>query len=86
MAKLYKVIVTEINTETNETREALNDTYTGFTLCAQCPEENRMAEVVMHDNIAGLAERLAALMLDTAKDKAAGLEDALFAAMMGKED
>lgn len=58
MAKLFKMIVTEIDTETHEEKEVLSDMYTGFTLSAKC-DDGRAAEVVMNDNVMGMASRLA---------------------------
>jgi hypothetical protein len=58
MARLFKMIVTEIDTETHEEKEVLSDTYTGFTLSAKC-DDNKAAEVVMHDTVMDMATRLA---------------------------
>jgi len=58
MAKLYKMTVVAVDQETNEEEVVLEDTYTGFTLSAKC-DDDRMAEVVMHDNIMDMATRLA---------------------------
>ena len=57
MEKIYKMHVVEVDPETNEENVVLDDEYTGFMLCANCGG-GKMAEVVMHDNIAGMASRL----------------------------
>lgn len=58
MAKLYKMTVVAVDQETKEEEVVLDDTYAGFTLCANCGD-GRMAEVVMHDTVFDMATRLA---------------------------
>ena len=93
MAKLFKMIVTEIDTETHEEKEVLSDTYTGFTLSAMC-DDNRAAEVVMNDNVMGMANRLAQgkhtrkavclayMLIGMERDKAQNAETDLLRAFM----
>lgn len=58
MEKLYKMTVVEVDKETNEEKVVLEDTYKGFLLSAKC-DDDRAAEVVMHDTVMGMATRLA---------------------------
>lgn len=57
MAKVYRVVAHEIDTETGEEREVLNDEYEGFTLYGDCGD--KFAEVMIHENVLGLASKLA---------------------------
>ena len=93
MAKLFKMIVTEIDTETHEEKEVLSDTYTGFTLSARC-DDNRAEEVAMNDNVMGMANRLAQgkytrkavclayMLIGMERDKAQNAETDLLRAFM----
>ena len=95
MGKLYRVQVTEIDTDTKEENTTLDDCYTGFLLCAEC-EDGRMHEVVCHDTIYDMANRLAQgnhtskavrlanLMMEMKADKAKQVEEALLRAIMGE--
>ncbi len=96
MGKLYRVKVTEIDPETNEEKEVhLDDNYTGLTIVAEC-EDGRMAEVLMHENLMGLAcklasgsrtktaVRLATVMMDMKKTDAENAENAISRAIMGE--
>ena len=60
MSKYYKMIVTEINEETGEEKEISNEEFNGFTVLADCHDNpDRMCEMMIHENIAGLAGKLA---------------------------
>lgn len=96
MAKTYHVIAVEFDEETGEEREVLNDEYEGFALYGDCGE--RFAEVLIHENIMGLASKLAqgnksrvaiklAQVLMMAKESVMGdMEDDLLNAMLGGND
>lgn len=91
----YRVVCTKIDEDGNE-ENVFDELYDGFTLLGTCMDDGRMNEVVMHDNIANIAAkmasgehtsiaaRLACLMMDMDKKKASGLEDLLIDAMMSK--
>jgi hypothetical protein len=93
MAKLYKMTVVAVDQATNEEEVVLEDTYTGFTLCAKC-DDDRMAEVVMHDTIVDMAARfvkgkhtrqavrLANAFMAMQRDDAESAEDAMLRAIM----
>lgn len=95
MDKVYKCVVTQIDPETNEEEVVLDDTYTGMTILADCVEKGRMAEVVLHDNIAGIATkmlsggktavavRLANCLMDMKDRENESKESALMRAIMG---
>lgn len=93
MEKLFHVVITAIDAETKEETVEVDDTYTGLTLLAD-HDEDKMSEIVLHDNImnmaaklaagkqTGKALRLAACMMDIEKAGAANLENALLRAIM----
>ena len=95
MEKLYKMTVVKVDQETNEEEVVLDDTYNGFTLSAIC-DDGRMAEVVMNDNIMGMASRfaqgkntraavrLASVLLAMKRDDAENAENDLLRAIMGE--
>lgn len=96
MEKLYRVTVTEVDPDTKAEKEVhLDEMYTGLTVVAEC-EDGRMAEVMMHENLMGLAcklasgsktktaVRLAAVLMDIKKDDAENAETALLRALMGE--
>ena len=95
MARLYKMTVVAVDKETNEEEVVLDDTYKGFALSANC-DDDRMAEVVMHDTIVDMATRLAqgkhtraAVQLAIAlmamkRDDAENAENDLLRAIMGE--
>ena len=95
MDKVYRVVITAIDGET-ETVE-VDEKYTGLTLVADCVEEGKMSEIVLHDNLANMAAKLAAgsktskavklatLMDDFNKRDAVNAEKALLRAIMGDE-
>ena len=56
MEKIYHVVATEYNTETDETNEVLNDSYEGFTLYGG--KGDTFEEVIFNENIMGLAAKL----------------------------
>ena len=97
MEKNYRVVITAIDAETKEETVEVDDVYTGLTLLADCGE-GKMAEIVLHDNLANMAAKLAAgsktskavrlatLMMEMANDKAESAETALLRAIMGGID
>lgn len=55
--KIYRVIATEIDTDTGEEREVLNDSYEGFVLYGD--QDEKFHEVFVHETITGFASKLA---------------------------
>jgi hypothetical protein len=94
MKKLYHVVITEID-ETKDETVLVDDNYTGLTVVADT-NEDRMTEIVLHDNLVNMAAklaagdktstavRLAAVMLDLKKSDANNAETALLRAIMGE--
>ena len=94
MEKLYKVVITAIDTATKEETVEVEETFTGLTLVADCDDE-RMAEIVLHDNISNMAAKLAAgrntrvavklaaIMAEEDRASKADIENALMRAIMG---
>ncbi len=95
MEKMYHVVITAIDAATKEETVEVDDMYTGLTLVADCNNE-KMSEVVLHDNLLNMAAklaagektatavRLAALMMDMMKKKdSADAESNLLRAIMG---
>ena len=98
MAKSYRVVITAIDSETNAETVEVDDKYTGLTLVADCVgDESRMAEIVLHDNLANMAAKLAAgsktanavrlagLVMDMKKNRFEELEEKLMNVIMGDE-
>ena len=96
MEKLYRVTVTEVDPDTKAEKEVhLDEMYTGLTIVAEC-DDGRMSEVLMHENLIGLAcklasgsktknaVRLAAVLMDMKKTDAENAENALMRAIMGE--
>jgi hypothetical protein len=95
MEKIYKMTVVAVDPETNEEEVVVDDTYTGFLLCANCGD-GKMAEVVMHDNIMDMANRLAQgkhtraavrlanVLMAMKRDDAEDAENALLREIMGE--
>ena len=96
MGKVYRVTVTEVDPDTKAEKEVhLDEMYTGLTIVAEC-EDGRMAEVLMHENLMGLAcklasgsktataVRLAAVLMDMKKTDAENAETALLRQIMGE--
>lgn len=97
MAKVYRVVITAIDSETNTETVEVDDKYTGLTLVADCVgDEGRMAEIVLHDNLANMAAKLAAgsktanavrlagLVMDMRKSKLENIENELMNMIMGE--
>lgn len=97
MAKVYRVVITAIDSETNTETVEVDDKYTGLTLVADCVgDEGRMAEIVLHDNLANMAAKLAAgsktanavrlagLVMDMRKSKLENIENELLNMIMGE--
>ena len=96
MSKIYRIVATEIDTDTNEEKEVLNDEYEGFTLYGDQGET--FSEVMMHENIIGLASKLAqgkksviamrlARVLEMAKDSdISDMEDDLLNMLRGGDE
>lgn len=93
MAKLYKMTVVAVDQETNEEEIVLDDTYKGFALSATC-DDDRAAEVIVHDSIMDIANRfaqgknlrtavrLANVLLAMKRDDAENAENDLLRAIM----
>ena len=97
MAKVYRVVITAIDSETNTETVEVDDKYTGLTLVADCVgDEGRMAEIVLHDTLANMAAKLAAgsktanavrlagLVMDMRKSKLENIENELMNMIMGE--
>ena len=98
MAKVYRVVITAIDSETNTETVEVDDKYTGLTLVADCVgDEGSMAEIVLHDNLANMAAKLAAgsktakavrlagLVMEMRKEERETFEDKLLNVIMGDE-
>lgn len=95
MDKVYRVVITAIDGAT-ETVE-VDEKFTGLTLLGDCPEDGKMSEIILHDNIANMAAKLAAgsktskavklagCMIDCAKEDADKAEKAILRPIMGDE-
>lgn len=96
MSKIYKVIITETDPATNETKEVHNNEYSGLTLLGTlAADETRMGCAMLHENITGLAEKLASdkrtsiachiacMMLDERDEKNGDAEAKLMNAILG---
>lgn len=93
--KIYRVVITEVNVETGEEIEQLNDEYSGLTLMADNLDRESSAEVIIHDTIMNIAAkmcsgvkikhavRLANLMLRMEQDKNEEMEDMLMSMLGG---
>ena len=94
MGKIYKVNVVSVDPETNEEEQVLEDSYAGFLLLADCGD-GRMAEVIVHDTILGIANklaqgkktrdavRLARTLMEMGQDATECAENTLMRAIMG---
>ena len=97
MGKIYKVRVVGVDPETGAEEQVLEDNYAGFLLLADCGD-GRMAEVIVHENIMGIATklaqgkktrdavRLAHVFMEMKQDAADNAESALLNAIMGGID
>lgn len=60
MEKLYRVVITEIDPETKAEKEVhVDELYQNVTLIADCADRKTVAEVVLNDNLIGIAAKLA---------------------------
>lgn len=97
MEKLFRVVITEIDPETKAENEVyLDELYKNVTLIADCADRNKIAEVVLNDNLIGIAAKLAsgekvkeamklaAIMMKIHDDKAGKAENSLLRAIMGE--
>jgi len=97
MDKVYRVKVVGIDPETGAEEQVLADDYAGFLLLADFGG-GRMAEVIINENIIGMATklaqgkktrdavRLANVFIAMKQEAAEGIENALMRAIMGKVD
>ena len=97
MDKIYKVRVVGIDPATGAEEEVLADDYAGFLLLADCGD-GRMAEVIIHENIMGMATklaqgkktrdavRLANVLMQMKSDAADSIESALLHAIAGGDN
>jgi len=97
MEKLFHVVVTEIDPETKAEKEVhVDELYKNVTLIADCADRNTLAEVVLNDNLIGIAAKLAccekvseamklaAVMTKLLDDRAGRGENSLLRAIMGE--
>lgn len=60
MENLYRVVITEVYPESKAEIEVhVDEFYKNVTLIADCADRKAMAEVVLNDNLIGIAEKLA---------------------------
>lgn len=96
MESIYHVTVDKVDPETNEVVETyLDDTYKGLTIIAE-DTDGKMAEVIIHENILGIACKLAAgekvsqavrlanTLMDVKKMETESKEKALMRQIMGE--
>ena len=58
MEKLYRVVITEIDPETKAEKEVhVDELYKNVTIIADCADRKSMAEVVLNDNLIGIAAK-----------------------------
>lgn len=97
MEKLFRVVITEIDPETKAEKEVcLDELYENVTLIADCADRNKLAEVVLNDNLIGIAAKLAscekvkeamklaAAITQIIGDRAGKAENRLLRAIMGE--
>lgn len=95
MEKLYRVVITEIDPETKAEKEVhVDEIYQNVTLIADFADRKAMAEVVLNDNLIGIAAKLAggekvseamklaAVMTKILDDRAGKAENSLLRAIM----
>ena len=93
---IYQVMINVIDPETNETTEVHNNEYSGLTMLGTLAEdESRMGCTILHENLAGLAAKLASdnktsmacrmacMMLDEREEKNGNAEAKLMSAILG---
>jgi hypothetical protein len=97
MEKLYRVVITEIDPETKAEKEVHVDSlYQNVTLIADLADRKAIEEVVLNDNLIGIAAKLAcgekvkeamklaAVMTNILDDRAGKAENSLLRAIMGE--
>ena len=97
--KLYRVVITEINKDSGEEKELMDDQFTSIDMVADDAEvEGRMCEVMLNDNIhraavklanakkLNAAVRLAHIFMSMKDDHMADLEDMLAEAVSGETE
>ena len=97
MENIYHVVITEVDPETKAVTEThIDEYYKNVTLVADCANRDTMAEVILHDNLIGIASKLAggdkireatkfaSTMMQILEDKAGKGESSLFRAIMGE--
>jgi hypothetical protein len=97
MEKLYRVVITEIDPETKAEKEVhVDELYKNVTLIADCANRDAMAEVVLHDNLIGIATKLAcgetvseamklaSVMTNILDDRAGKAENSMLRSIMGE--
>ncbi len=96
MEKLYHVVITEIDPDKAEKEVCVDELYKNVTLIADCADRESMTEVVLNDNLIGIAAKLAsgekvkeAMQLATVLtkilgDRAGNAENSLLREIMGE--
>jgi hypothetical protein len=97
MEKLYRVVITEIDPETKAEKEVhVDELYENVTMIADCADGEKMTEVVLNDNLIGIAKKLvsgdkvceamklATVMTKILDDRAGKAENSLLRAFMGE--
>ena len=85
MAKVYRVVITAIDSETNTETVEVDNKFTGLTLVADhVGDEGRMAEIVLlaAGSKTSVAVRLAAMLMDLEAQDLGKKEDALLRSIM----
>ena len=87
MEKLYRVVITEIDPETKaETEVCVDELYKNVTLLADCADSKAMTEVVLNDNLIGIAAKLAASDKANEAMKLAAVMTEIFSDRAGKAE
>ena len=97
MEKLFHVVITEIDPATKAEKEVhIDEVYKNVTLIADCAHRKKIAEVVLNDNLIGIAAKLAscekvseamklaAVMTKILDDRAGKTENSLLREIMGE--
>ena len=97
MENLYHVVITEVDPESKAEMEVhVDEYYKNVTLIADCADRNAMAEVVLNDNLIGIAQKLASgekvseamklaeVLTKLLDDRAGKAENSLLRAIMGE--
>lgn len=98
MKKHFIVSITEVNEETGETRELLNEDENKFksvVLTGECKDEERCAEVLINTNLMqiaaliasgrklSIAAKLAMVAMQAREERMSGIEDLLSSSIEG---